>query len=279
MRPACSALLAIVVAGCAARPDTLVLCHNANCAEPVDPRNDDTIEAMRESLALVYAGRPAIDGVEIDSFWRGVDETCLFAHDLEEAEMTPALDAATELAAHFAATAPPLSYSGQPFRVMIELKSHVAPDTAARHTPEQRDSHARCAWQMYTVIADAAVANGHAIDVTFSAFAPELLHAMIANQPAATPTPFRYGAIQGVPAPLDDQTRPLGDYEGIELGLVEVHNQWLLDGQYDAIDRERTELAFWMFAATVETFAAIEQYEPEIVVASEAQLVRRWLER
>jgi len=39
------------------------------------------------------------------------------------------------------------------------------------------------------------------------------------------------------------------------------------------------ELLFWMFSATTETFAAIEQYEPEMVVTSEARLMRRWLER
>lgn len=268
----------VALAACE-RPTTLVICHNANCAEPVDPQNDDTLEAMRESLALEYDGRPAIDGVEIDSFWRGADATCLFAHDLEEAEMTPAMDAANELAAHLATQPTPLTFSGQPFRVLLELKSHVAADTAARHTPEQRDLHAQCAWQMYTAISDAAVGNGHEVVVIFSAFAPELLRAMTANQPAATPTPFRFGAIQGVPAPLDDQTRPLADYAGIELGMIEVHNQWLLDGQLDAIESYGVDLAFWMFAATVETFAAIDQYEPALVVASEAQLVRRWLER
>ena len=39
------------------------------------------------------------------------------------------------------------------------------------------------------------------------------------------------------------------------------------------------ELSLFMFDATVETFAAIRQYEPALVVTSEAQLLRRWIAR
>ena len=70
-----SLLFASLVAACD-RPDTLVICHNANCVEPTDPANDDTIPALRDSLALRIAGMPAIDGTEIDSFWRGSDGAC-----------------------------------------------------------------------------------------------------------------------------------------------------------------------------------------------------------
>lgn len=278
MRPACSALIAIAALAACERPATLVICHNANCAEPVDPENDDTLAALEESLALTYEGRPAIDGVEIDSFWRGEDDTCLFAHDLVNAPMTAAIEPANAIAAHLA-TPGPLTFSGEPFRVMIELKSVTSNDTTSRHTAVQRDLHARCAWDMYAAISNAAVAHDREVSVTFSAFAPELLRALIANAPVAAPTPYRYGVVLGVPAPLDDQTRELGDYAGIPIGLVEVHNQWLTDGQFEAIEGMGAELAFWMFSATVETFAAIDQYEPAVVVASEAQLVRRWLER
>jgi hypothetical protein len=65
------------------QPDPLVICHNSNCAEPTDVRRDDTLEGLRASLALEYNGRPVLDGMEMDSFWRASDDKCLYAHDLE----------------------------------------------------------------------------------------------------------------------------------------------------------------------------------------------------
>jgi hypothetical protein len=269
-----------LAAGCAAagcdRPDATVICHNANCAVPA-PEKDDTIEAMRESLALALDGRPVIDGIEVDTFWRGADGVCLYAHDLDN-DQTPALEPANELATHFARPGP-ITFGDGPFHVFLELKSHVSSDKTDRHTPEQRDLHAQCAWQVYTIIADAAVATGRDVELHFEAFAPELLAAVIANTPAMTPIPFHFEAIQGVPAPLDNQTRPLGDYAGLPIDSVEFHDQWILDAQYEAARSLGLDLGVFMFSATVETFAVIEQYEPRYVVTSEAVLLRRWLER
>src|SRR5690348_559455 len=120
------------------RPDVKAICHNANCFGPTDPHTDDTLPALDAALALEYDGRPAIDGIEIDSFWVGDDARCVFAHDLDEPRTTPAQDAATTIAAHFARTGP-ISYSDDPFYVFIELKSHVAKDKSALHSPEQRE--------------------------------------------------------------------------------------------------------------------------------------------
>lgn len=271
------------------RPASLVVCHNANCAEPADPARDDTLDALRESLALRHAGRPAIDGVELDSFFRGADGVCLYAHDLEDlGESTPATSPALVLAEHFAAPGPITFTDGAPFQVFLELKSHVSASTTDRHTPEQRTLHARCAWEIYEILAAAAVANGRTVEVTLSAFAPELLRALLDERPAEPPVPFRLGVVQGVPAPLDDQTRPLGDYRGLPIGLFEFHAQWLLDAQYEAFTSYRNargtadapiDLALFMFSATVETFDVVERYEPRMIVTSEALLFRRWLER
>ena len=275
MRAACSLLIALAACD---RPAALVICHNANCAEPADPAGDDTLPALRESLALELDGRPVIDGIELDTFWRGADDVCLYAHDLDGTNEPAAIDPAVELAAHFARPGP-ITWGAAPFRVLLELKSHVSASTTDRHSPAQRDLHARCAWDLYTIVSDAAVANARDVEIVFSAFAPELLRAVIANTPAATPTPYRFGAIQGIPAPLDDQTRPLDDYDGLPIDIIEFHDQWFNDAQYEAITSLGVELAFFMFSATVETFAVIEQYEPASLVTSEARLVRRWLER
>lgn len=279
-----SALLALVAAGALGaltacdRPHTAVLCHNANCAEPTDPADDDTLPALRESLALELDGRPVIDGIELDLFWRAADGVCLFAHDLAGARTTLATEPAAEVAAYFA-RAGAITYGDGPFLVLLELKSHVAASTDVRHTPAQRDLHARCAWDVYAILADAAVAHRRDVRVIVQAFEPKLIAAMLATAPAALPVPVRYAAISGIPRPLDSETRNLGDYAGLPIDIVEVHPQWLLDGAYEGIASSDMELAFFMFAATAETFAAIEQYEPVYVNTSEARLVRRWLAR
>lgn len=270
------------------RPDARVICHNANCAEPADPAQDDTLAALRLSLALEHDGRPAIDGIELDSFFRGSDGMCLYSHDLaNEQESTLAIEPALELAAHFARPGPITFRDGTTFHVPLELKSHVSAATGDRHTPEQRTLHAQCAWDIYDIISAAAIANGRDVEISFSAFAPELLQELLDQKPPATPIPFRLGVLQGVPAPLDDQTRPLDDYRGLPIGIFEFHAQWMRDAQYEAFTAYRdahatasdpVDLAFFMFTATVETFAAVEQYQPAMIVTSEARLFRRWLE-
>ena len=85
------ALGAALAIGCS-QPHPIVICHNANCGEPTDPARDDTLQAFRESLALEDYGRPVIDGIELDSFWRGSDDVCLYARDVSDfAENTPAI--------------------------------------------------------------------------------------------------------------------------------------------------------------------------------------------
>jgi hypothetical protein len=140
------AILALAATGCTnPRPETLVICHNANCAEPTDPEADDTLAALDESLALTFDGRTVLDGVEIDSFWKGDEDICLFAHDLDNAERVPATDAAAAVAAYIARPGP-LTFSGAPFRVFIELKGTVDASGRRKHSPAQRDLHAECAW-------------------------------------------------------------------------------------------------------------------------------------
>ncbi len=280
--PSKSGLVAAALLGLAGGcdvPTTLLVCHNSNCAEPVDPERDDTVSAMRESLALQVNGRPAIDGIEIDLLYRARDGACLFAHDFENVEEAPALAPAAELAVYFAAPGD-ISYSpDRAFRIAIELKSHVSEDPTDRHTAAEATAHAACTWEVYTAIADAAVANRRDVEVLFSAFAPDLLRAMIVATPATLPVPVRYGGIQGIPKPLDAQTFSLDEYAGIPLTEMEFHAHWLLDAQYEAIRSLDLEIAFFMFSATAETFAMVRRYEPSMVVTSEATLFRRWLDR
>ena len=268
-------VLLVALAACD-RPPSLVICHNANCAEPADPERDDTIDALRESLALESDGLPVFDGVELDTFFRAADSTCLYAHDLDT-DQTPALEPTGVMAEYFARPGP--IGHGATFYVAVELKSHVSADKTDVHDAAQLASHATCAWEVYQAIADAAVANDRDVVMIFEAFNPELLRAVIDATPAALPIPVEYSAIQGVPAPLDNQTRELGDYAGLPLAYVEFHDQWILDAQYEAMRSLGAEIAMFMFSATAETFAVIEQYRPRLIYTSEATLLRRWLDR
>jgi hypothetical protein len=254
-----------------------VICHNANCVEPTDPEDDDTIPAMRQSLALEIDGQPALDAVEIDSFWRGSDDTCLLAHDLTAPRTTPFAEAAAEIAS-FIENTPVLTRTPGPFRVFMELKPQTTSDDTSQHTPEQRIMHARCVWDAYATVAQAAMVSGKSVEVVFASFEPDLLRAVIDNKPAATPIPWLLDTFYGIPAPLDPSTHPLNEFHGIPLDIVEIHPQWIHDAQWEGLQSLGVEIVFWMFSATVESFAAIQQYEPDWVGTSEARLMVRWLE-
>jgi hypothetical protein len=268
----------VTLAACK-QPHPIVICHNANCGEPTNPARDDTLPAFRESLALVEDGRPVIDGIELDSFLRGSDNVCLYAHDVSDfAENTPATAPAEELAVHF--TKPgPITFADTPFLVLLELKAFVSADTSDRHSPEQLVLHARCAWDVYKIIADAAVATKRDVVIEFQSFSPDLLRAIINLKPDATPVPYKFGAVQGLPPPFDNQTHSLSDYSDLPISDIQFHPLWMEDAQHEAVLSSGAELSFFWFSTTVEIFAAIRKYEPAAVDTSEARLMRRWLER
>jgi hypothetical protein len=274
-----AASLVLALAACRAQPQPLVICHNANCVEPIDPQLDDTLAALQRSLALTENGRPVFDGMELDSFWRAADSMCLYAHDpIDTTESTPAIAPAQLVAQHFADPGP-LTYSGGTFHVLMELKPFVGPTKTDHHTPEQRIEHAMCAWQIYQTIADAAVANGRDVQVELESFAPELIAALIATAPASPEIPYVYGAVQSLPPEIDTDTESLQNYTGLPLEFVEFHDQWIDDDQYEAALTMGAKIHMFMFSATTETFAAIRRYEPASVDTSEARLMRRWIER
>ena len=278
MRITRSALVLLAVAACD-RPHALLICHNSNCAEP-DPTKDDSLEALDKSLALEVDGKPAFDGVEVDLFWRASDGQCIFAHDIEfNTQRTELSFEAADKVATFLTTAPQLTFSGGDFQMFVELKDYVDADKTMLHTPDQLAAHAQCAWDFYNRIAVAAQTRGVNVDFVWGSFGPELLKKVIELAPPSLPLPVRYESYYGVPKPLDPETRPLSDYKGVPITIVEMHSQWITDDAYEGLLADKIEVAFFMFSATVEHFAAIEQYEPKMINTSEAVLMRRWLER
>ena len=282
----CHALLYFalsVIAGCTDDYDPLLICHNANCVEPANPAEDDSIEALRASLALTRAGRPVIDGVEVDTFWFGAEDRCIFAHDLEsdtDIEATRAAEVLNEALLARLDSGKPLTRTGAPFALFVELKGHVGSE-AELHTSAQRTAHAACAMELATIVADAAAAREHEVEIAFTSFEPALLTA-VTSSPAypalADAATIRLGALQGIPAPLDGQSRPL-DRFGPEVDFVDIHPQWVTESELQAYASRNWDLAYWMFSVTPETFDAIERDRPRWITTSEATTFARWLDR
>jgi hypothetical protein len=273
-------LLALATAACD-RPQPLLVCHNANCDGAIDPSRDDTLEALQRSLALRHGEQPAIDGIELDLFWHGADERCLFAHDLEN-QVDPATAGAAiaEVADHVRRGAASTA-SGAPFIVLLELKGQVGVGEEERHSPAQREHHASCALDAWAALAQAATAAAVDVRLLFSSFDPELLGALT-REPrwtAALTSRVRpeLVATLGLPLPLDSQTRSLADFStALPIAVVEAHPDWLSEARFESL-RGRHELALWTFSTTSETLAAVTHYRPALLVTSEALLLRRWL--
>src|SRR5690349_16977556 len=119
-----SAIAALALAGCITRPDPRVMCHNSNCSEPQSPSHDDTLSAMRASLALrTPDGLPTIDGIELDLLRN--DGECLFAHDADHvANHVDIREGAAEVI-DYLTTHDRVGHHGDRFNVKVELKPQV----------------------------------------------------------------------------------------------------------------------------------------------------------
>ena len=265
-----------------------IICHNANCVEPANPDEDDTVASLTASLKLVdEADRPLIDGLEIDTFWDGARERCLFAHDLNDPDSATDAPVATGLInAHLDARGQrPLTRQGGPFAVFIELKGHVGPSKAEVHSPEQRRSHAACALALASELERAAQARDRPVEVSFTSFDPALLQALVSDQawPALAASPWaslKLGLLVGIPKPLDSQTKPLSSVPPeLKLDMVSAHPHWVQRATLAAIGASGWELNLWMFSAVPETYDAIRRYEPQSITTSEARTLAGWLDQ
>jgi hypothetical protein len=276
-----AAPLALVTPGCVDRPkDTWVMCHNANCVGPPDPARDDRIESLSESLALTYEGRPLLDGVEIDVFWHGSAGRCLFAHDLESAPSSVDARAAAEAIAEYVRRPGPRSFNGQVFAIRMELKGFVG-SLGDEHSDEQARLHAECALDLFELYRQAALDSNHAIVVIFDSSAPKVLETLV--QRPRWPGRTAGGLVQvRLSADFVDSTPSGLAFQRLEefpdVDDVVFHGGWINDAHYQAFRSLDLEMTLWMFSATVETFDAVERFEPKAVLTSEAPLFRRWLE-
>lgn len=281
--------LAMLAMGCADEYSPRIICHNSNCVEPTDPDQDDTVDALKASLALEDEGnRPFIDGMEIDIFWFGDESRCIYAHDLAKPdESVPAQEAVDIINAHLSARQAqglPLTRTGVNFAVFIELKGHVGVSKAEKHSPEQRASHVDCAISLAQSLEENARQGGFELEVVYMSFDPDLLlglrnHPGYAALEAGNVTDMKLAILQGIPKPLDGQTLPLDQFpEEIGATVVSVHPHWTRDTDLNVYDSLGLELSYWMFDVVPETLDAIKRHRPAYITTNEARLMTRWLE-
>ncbi|MBA2664639.1 MAG: hypothetical protein H0U74_20295 [Bradymonadaceae bacterium] len=279
----------LLIAGCADEYSPRVICHNSNCVEPASPDDDDTLEALAASLALEGEdGRPLIDGVEIDTFWYGATNRCLFAHDLADPTRADDAPAAVALINDFlserAGDGRHTTRQAEEFSVFIELKGHVALSKADKHSPAQRQQHAACAIGLGQSLAQSATLAGYRVELIYTSFDPLLLAALHADSGfgplKSGPTRTRLGILQGIRRPLDSQTEPLSAFpKELDIDFISVHPQWIRSADRHAFASRGFELGYWMFSLVPETLHAIEAHRPSYVTTSEARAFVRWLSR
>ncbi len=273
MRRLCSALA--IAAGCA-RPDPLVICHNANCAGKLVVHRDDTLSALRRSLEIEVDGRPAFDGIEVDTVWIAREDRCIFAH--RDRGGADAASAAGDAIAGYLLAAERATWNGELFVLKIELKPVVGPDLQ-QHDAGQEILHADCALDLAATVSAAAAAAGVELEVIADSSDAGLLRA-VAARPAWGDFPRRrLSADFGAPRPFTPDTPRLSDLEGVPLDLIEFHPDWSNEAQIEAFRSLDVDFVLWMFSVTPEILAAIRAYDPAYVNTGEAELLRRWLER
>lgn len=164
--------LTLLSTACAREP-VIVVCLNANCVPPADVARDDTMEALRESLALQWHGRAAFDGMEIDTVWDASTPRCAFSYLFDTlSTAVDAHDAAAEIAAY-------LRRAGDlnRFYLKIQAKFRVAPD-GRDPTQAELEAHCDCDLELAAIVEAAAVEVGRPSTVIFGE-EPRFLAALV----------------------------------------------------------------------------------------------------
>ena len=146
--------------------DALITCHNGNCAHS-DPKRDDTMEALHESLALEIDGRAVIDGIEIDLIWDPRTSRCVYEHDHIDADFAPETTVpVAAVAAHLRERRSAAAWNGETFVVKFELKPGAAPDQRDL-SPAEMEALADCALARSDELQAAADDAGLALTVIY----------------------------------------------------------------------------------------------------------------
>jgi len=273
------------VAACDSRPQSLIICHNANCAHATNPFVDDTLASLNDSLELTYLGRTTMDGVEIDTIWDREGARCLFGHDFEHLldPAETAMQAAELVAAHLRKPTDFVSWGGNRFYVKIELKREVTANNDP-HDDAERAAHLTCAFDMVDVLRAAATDASRELEIMFESEDIELIRGLPRNLrwPGKDPddrTRLRLIAqVQSTELELSDLTALTTDDDGDGIDILSFHTSRFPDGLQQSFFSLDAELMLWMLDASLESLYTMGTYEPKYVITGEAQLFRRWEE-
>jgi hypothetical protein len=177
--------------GCTTAGHPLLICHNANCVAGTRAESDDTLDALRGSLALrMPGGEVVFDGIELDSVWDRALGRCTFAHAPDPAAPEFA-DAASLVVEHVAGSAPGAaahpSSGTRALYLKIELKTDVG--GGAVHVPDEVLAHAACATAAAHAVIAAGAASLNAVVPIFDSDDPQLLAAIDPGGFASNPAP------------------------------------------------------------------------------------------
>lgn len=257
------------LAGACGRPSARILCHNANCSGASAPYLDDTIQALKQSLALRWNRAPLLDGVEIDLVWDTTEQRCVFAHD-HTAVGVDSVEAIGEIANHLLDTASEVGR--RRFTVKLEGKSRVR-GTSLAHTDTELAAHAVCMLDAYEVLAVAAEASGRRLTVLFESESPALVVAVKDDDrfPRALPEGVEVGFM--IPFAL---TPP----PGLEISAIAIHWKQVHDGyaaEVRDLQARGIDVVMWMYDGGIEALDTIDHVRPRYVNTNEAMLLREWL--
>jgi hypothetical protein len=154
-----------------------LICHNGNCTEGSPAGADDTLSALRASLALrMPDGRTPMDGLELDSVWDRASQRCTYGHG--PAPSNPDFsEAVNEIIAYLqAAPVGAAAHAGGEFFLKIELKVDVG--GGATHTPDEVAAHTACVTAAENVAIAAGRIAGNPVTPVFDSDDPTLLAAI-----------------------------------------------------------------------------------------------------
>lgn len=273
------ALIYLGFAACVEPPPPappLVTCHNANCAY-TDPDRDDTIDALRESLALEVDGRALIDGMELDFLWDGVSKRCVFEHDLANVAMAaPASEAVAIVADHLRTRGKQAVWNGERFIAKLELKAGTGPDLAAM-SPADMIELADCSLEAADTLEAAARDAGLEATTLFISYDADLLLGL-ADRPRWQPARTGRGRARQLALPFEiTDPRLIGS-----AGVLNLDYRHTRDGDvatYSRLHDEGVDVMVTAFELTESALAVIDYLAPPYINCNEAPIMRAWLDR
>lgn len=266
------ALVALLAVAACERPSAFIICHNSNCAGPTDPFLDDTVQALRRSLALRWNGEPLIDGIEIDSMWDPAGSRCAFTHDPSQAATSfGGLEAAGEVALHLTETRDLVGE--RRFFVKLEMKPQSGPDGDAL-TPEQAIAHTDCSIDMYEVMAAAARDAGRRLTVFFESTDPDLVR-LVTERPRYPGKNAGEDIATGLVVPIDSDPPDELEIDAVTSESTNIGPDH--EAEFRELRSRGIDLIVWMYDADITVLQAISESDPQFVTTSEAVLLREWL--